>query len=164
MLDLSNPSDSPFLHNRQKTFQPRDLWEWLLRLAIVLFPIDVGLRRIQLDPEELRRARQWLLRWLLFWKPVPRPAQAEESLAALLARREQVRSTQTAPALQPSPDLFRPANPEASPLVAPAPATRMTEQPATASTPQDDQVGKPPDRTTTTSRLLEAKRRAQRRP
>ena len=30
MLDVDKLNDSPFLHDRQKTFQPRDLWQWLL--------------------------------------------------------------------------------------------------------------------------------------
>jgi uncharacterized membrane protein len=162
MLDISTPSDSPFLHNREKTFQPRDLWQWLLRFAIVLFPIDVGIRRIQLDPEELRRARQWLRRWIFFWQGVPRPVEAEESLAALLARREQVRSTQTAPAIEPNPDLFRPADTSAEPFaMASSPGTQEAAEQAQAES--SGEPTKPADRMATTSRLLEAKRRAQRR-
>ena len=160
LLDLSNPGDSPFLHDRKKTFQPRDLWQWLLGCAIILFPIDVGVRRIQLDPDEMRRAWRWLRRRVFFWKGAPRPAASDESLAALLSRREQVRSAQTAPAPQPDPDLFRPENASASPL----PADPAAAEPATdpAGAPSAEPV-KPPDRTATTSRLLEAKRRAQRR-
>src|SRR5207247_7099545 len=95
-------------HDRVKTFQPRDLWELLLQLAIVLFPLDVGVRRIQIDRAEWLRATQLLRRRLFFWRGAPRPVEADESLAALLARRDQVRAKQTAPAIQPSPDLFRP--------------------------------------------------------
>ncbi len=162
MLDLSSPSKSSFLHDRQKTFQPRDLWEWLLGFAILLFPLDVGVRRIQLDPEELRRARQWLLRRILFWQGIPRPAQADESLAALLARREQVRSVHTAPAVEPNPDLFRPEDPLASPVVTASSSPALGEKPKPGSPPPAEPV-QAGDRPTTTSRLLEAKRRAQRR-
>jgi hypothetical protein len=162
LLDLSTPSDSPFLHDRRKTFQPRDLWEWLLRFAIVLFPVDVGIRRIQLDRDEIRKALLWLRRYVFFWKGVPRPADAEEPLAALLARRDHVRSTQTAPAVQVNPDLFRPEHGEGNPLASLGGSTTRPGTPegepavATEGAP-------PPDRTATTSRLLEAKRRAQRR-
>ena len=55
VLELENPSENPFLHDRIKTYQPRDLWEWLVRLAVILFPLDVGVRRIQLDRDETRR-------------------------------------------------------------------------------------------------------------
>ena len=160
MLDISTPSEGPFLHDRQKTFQPRDLWPWLLRLAIILFPIDVGVRRIQLDPEEMARAWQWLRRWIFFWKGVSRPVRAEESLAALLSRRDQVRSAQTAPAATPDPNLFRPADTSASPLSTTDVADVIQEAEPPASSGEAD---KPADRASTTSRLLEAKRRAQRR-
>jgi len=43
--------DNPFQLNRVRTFQPRDLWEDLLRLLIVLFVLDVALRRVDFDRE-----------------------------------------------------------------------------------------------------------------
>src|SRR5204863_6481054 len=113
VLDPKDASVNPFLHDRQKTFQPRDLWEWLLKFAVILSTLDVGVRRIQIDHDEWRRATRTLRRWIFFWQGVPRTPEAEESLAALLTRRDQVRSKQTAPATSatPRPDLFRPAGP-----------------------------------------------------
>ena len=108
MLNPLDSSDNPFLHDRKKTFQPRDFWEWLLQFAIILFTFDVGVRRIQIDREEWLRATENLRRWVFFWRGKPRPAEADESLAALLARRGQVRARQTAPTAEPNPDLFRP--------------------------------------------------------
>ncbi len=97
MLDPTVPAVNPFMHDRQKTFQPRDLWESLLKFAIILFTLDVGVRRIQIGRDEWLRAMQVLRRWLFFWRGAPRPPEAEESLAALLSRRQQVRSQHTAP-------------------------------------------------------------------
>src|ERR1051326_1668703 len=94
VLDADVSRSNPFQHDRVKTFQPRDLWEWLLKLAILLFPLDVGVRRIQIDRAEWLRATQTLRRRLLFWRGLPRAPEAEESLAALLARRDQVRAQQ----------------------------------------------------------------------
>jgi hypothetical protein len=165
LLNPDNAADNPFLHDRQKTFQPRDLFEWLLKLAVVLFTLDVGVRRIQIDRAEWLKLWRLIERHVLFWRGVPRPVEADESLAALLARRDQVRSSQTAPGVQPlpaRPDLFQPERPvtlptqaapeapgsETSPISAPAPT------PATPTQPQPH---------STTSRLLEAKRRAQQR-
>jgi uncharacterized membrane protein len=159
LLDPANPADNPFLHDRQKTFQPRDLWEWLLRLAIILFPLDVGIRRIQLDRAEWLKATQNLRRWLFFWSGMHRPVEADESLAALLARREKVRSTQTAPAAQPNPDLFRPEKPVTISLSGSSPLSGTENRPSATST----ETQKPVEGTSTTSKLLEAKRRAQRR-
>ncbi len=161
VLDPENPADNTFRLNRQETYQPRDLWEWLLKCCVLLFPLDVGVRRIQLDREEMRRAWRRLLSWILFWRGKPREPEAEESLQALLARREKVRSTQTAPA-QPSADLFKPQKPVTLPPEGePGQAsgdfgmTVPTELP-----PEPKDKTEPPS---TTSRLLDAKRRAQKR-
>ncbi|MEW6305510.1 MAG: glutamine amidotransferase, partial [Verrucomicrobiota bacterium] len=86
VLDPAKPDDHPFKYNRRRTFQPKDLWEMLLQLSIILFPLDVGVRRIQLDREEWLRATASLRRWLFFWQGKPRTPEADESLAALLAR------------------------------------------------------------------------------
>jgi uncharacterized membrane protein len=161
ILDPMTPEVNPFSHERQKTFQPRDLWESLLKFAVILFTLDVGVRRIQIGRDEWQRAMQALRRWLFFWRGAPRPAEAEESLAALLARREQVRSQQTAPSVEPRPDLFHPERPAEMPLPgeeAPT-ASRAEAAPPPAESPKPTEAPPP----STTSRLLEAKRRAQRR-
>lgn len=156
ILDIKNPALNPWEFGRKKTFQPRDLWEWLLRLAILLFPIDVGIRRIQLDRAEWEKFLQIARSKIFFWKGKPRTVEAEESLEALLARRTQVRSTTTAPAAQPNPDLFRPVN---APNVEQT-ATPDAASPAAPSDAAEKPKAAPPAETT--SRLLEAKRRAQR--
>ena len=159
-------SDNPFVHDRRRTFQPVDLWEWLLKLAVILFTIDVAVRRIQIDRAEWVKATRTFQRAIFFWRATPRPAEAEESLAALLNRRAQVRATTTAPALEPPPDLFRPQKPAA---VVPTPATvhiSDTGSPAqsvAAPSPAPPVPGATaPADTSTTSRLLDAKRRATR--
>jgi hypothetical protein len=86
------------------------------KFAIILFTLDVGVRRIQIGRDEWLQAAQTLRRWLIFWGGAPRPPKAEESLAALLARRRQVRSQHTAPALEPGPDFFHPERPAEMPL------------------------------------------------
>lgn len=163
VLDLNNPAENPFLHDRVKTRQPRDLWEWMLRLAILLFPIDVGLRRIQLDREEMRRVWDRVRRWIPFLKPAPRKPEADAALAALLSRREQVRSTHAGPAAAPNPDLFTPVStaPELSPAAGGTAVSKPPTQPAKA--PERTEPAPPPPAGSTAGRLLEAKRRAQQR-
>lgn len=156
VLNIEAVGFSPFEHDRQKTFQPRDLWEWLMRLAILLFPLDVGIRRVQMDRAEWLKATENLRRWLFFWKGVPRKPEADESLAALLSRRAQVRSAQpmASEAIQPSPDLFKPEKQvDVSQQTGPG-----SLPPATV--PADSE---PKPAVNTTSKLLDAKRRAQRR-
>jgi len=161
MLDPAVPTTNPFLHDRRKTFQPHDLWESLLKFAIILFTLDVGVRRIQIGREEWLEATQTLRRGLFFWRGAPRPLEADESLAALLARREQVRSLHTAPTLEPSEELFRPQHTSAMPLPGEEVAVAAPSQPA-APAPEP---AKPPEEApaSTASRLLAAKRRAQKR-
>ena len=160
LLDPAVLSVSPFSHDRKKTFQPRDLWEWLVKFAIVLFTVDVGVRRIQIDRDEWLRAVRTVRRRLLFWEAPPRPAEAEESLAALLARRDQVRSRQATP-VEPRPELFRPNTPVTEPL--PESVSGSQKPPAEPPRPDGAPAAPAGPAPTTTSRLLEAKRRAQKR-
>ncbi|HAV63717.1 MAG TPA: hypothetical protein DCY13_15290, partial [Verrucomicrobiales bacterium] len=108
LLDPVNTAVNPFNWNRQKTFQPRDLWEFLIKLAIVLFVLDVAIRRIQLGREELERAWAWTTDKVLFWKPKKGAVESDQSLAALLARRDKVRSSRPSPVVAPSEELFKP--------------------------------------------------------
>ncbi|MCL5096728.1 MAG: VWA domain-containing protein [Candidatus Omnitrophica bacterium] len=160
-LSLANPSANSFDHDRLKTFQPRDLWEWLLKLAIILFPMDVGVRRIQIDRAEWRRAMQYPRRWLLFWRGVPRPVEADVSLAALLARRDQVR-VKTVVASMPEPSLSpaRPVDTKArgAAEILPKPVKPPGERVEEPAKPLEETAGG----ASTASRLLEAKRRSQR--
>lgn len=148
--------DNPFLHDRKRTFQPFDLWDKLLALAILLFPLDVGIRRIQIDREEWQKWLAKLKQKLGFRRA--RPIESDDSLAALLARRDDVRARKTGPAaVQPAPELFQPAREipvSAPPEEAPREPERAASPPATPE--------KKPEQTTVTSRLLEAKKRAQR--
>jgi len=161
VLDRENPADSTFLHDREKTFQPRDLWEWLLKFGVLLFPLDAAVRRIQLDRDEMHRMWRKVRGWIFFWQGVEREPEAEESLAALLSRREQVRSTHTPSAAQASADLFRPQKPVTLPQDEGSPTTTFTDGPKKPPPAGPETPAKP--EATTTSRLLDAKRRAQRR-
>jgi hypothetical protein len=172
LLDPANLTANPFLHDRARTYQAQDLWEWLLKLAVILFVADVGIRRIQIDREEWLRATAGLRRILFFWKGKPSTPEAQESLSNLLAAREGVRGGRTAPGARTREDLFKPVQagapieyqpgeteaggePVSTAPIAPRP-------PAGAPKPEGEQ--KPaPEPGGTTSRLLEAKRRAQQR-
>lgn len=160
-LDPYNVGASPFNHDRFKTHQPLDLWEMFLKLAVILFVLDVGVRRIQVDREEWLKATATLRRWIFFWHGRPRPVESEESLASLLSKRGEVRSTRTG-AGEARPELFRPEQPgqpvdiSTGQVAEPPP---HAEAKPTAET-KSAEAEKP---TATTSRLLEAKKRAQKR-
>jgi uncharacterized membrane protein len=163
VLDFDSLSPNPFMHDRHKTFQPRDLWEWLLRCAIVLFTIDVGVRRVQIDREEWRKWTSAAAGKILFWRKSERKPRAEESLGALLIRRDQVRAQQQMSAPEARPDLFQPLHAPTDTDVQPpgVPPTAAKSQSGTQAAPQPPQEAAEAE--TTTSRLLEAKRRARKR-
>ncbi len=155
---LNPETENPFTHDRKETFQPLDLRDWLLKFAILLFPLDVAVRRIQIDRAEWLRATKKLRRWLMPWRGVPRSKEADESLSALLNRRGRVRSERTAVA--PSATLFEPEKKVQAPEAGkPAPFAGGEAAPSAAA------GDKPPtkDQPSVTSRLLDAKRRAQKR-
>jgi len=165
LLDPGKPgTDNPFTHDRIKTKRPLDLWEWLMKLAVILFVLDVGVRRIDLDHEEWAKVTAAVRKYLFFWQGTPRPVEAEVSLATLLARRDQVRGGKTAAGTETRPELFQPAQSPAPAAGYPsadarsaAPASPTAPAAATQSPEGDEKpVG-------TTSRLLAAKRRAQKR-
>jgi len=160
VLNPDSMADNPFIHDRVRTFQPRDLWEWLLRLAVILFPLDVAVRRIHPDRDEWAKLARKLTRRILFWRGVPRTPEADESLGALLARRDRARTWQNSPVIQARPELFEPekettagpvperSNPSPLPSVEPG----SGEMPAVTGQPAS-----------TASRLLAAKKKAQKR-
>ena len=155
VLDLKNPADNPFLHDRKKTFQPRDLWEALLRFAVILFVLDVGFRRIQIERADWQRGVVAAKGTLMFWRPQPKVMKSDESLSALLTRRDAVRAETTKP-VEDRPELFQPTMPVTMPLPGTEAKADEPAKPTTGATPE-----KKPEEGSTASRLLDAKRRAQ---
>jgi len=162
LLDPNKPgTDNPFTHDRIKTKRPLDLWEWLLKLAVILFVLDVGVRRIDLDRDEWAKVTATVRKYVFFWKGAPRPAEAEESLASLLARRDQVRGGRTAAGTDARPELFKPEQQPLSTTTFGAPESRPTGEASAIESQAPAPVEE--EKPATTSRLLEAKRRAQKR-
>jgi hypothetical protein len=133
----------------------------LLKFAIVLFTVDVGVRRIQIGHDEWMRAMRAVRRWLFFWQGVPRTPEAEESLTALLARRHQVHAQHTSPVPEARADLFRPEKAPAMSLPGEEEVAAPQVQAAAPPAEEPKPAGEPAP--STASRLLEAKRRAQKR-
>jgi Ca-activated chloride channel family protein len=64
---------------------PTPIWPWLLVLAIVLVPLDIGVRRVALSRTDLRRARAWIARRIGIGAPQP---EAVPGLAELRAAKD----------------------------------------------------------------------------
>jgi len=159
VLHAGNASESPFLHDRVKTMQPRDLWESLLRWCLLLFVVDVAVRRVRIEREE------WALAWASVRKRIPllkrrvkTVARADASLATLLARRDQVRAQHPGRDVEPQPNERVPNIQESLSSLPVAGTAAASREPAAA--PVAPPPAAPPA-ASTASRLLEAKRRAQ---
>ena len=57
-----DPGAEVWRHDIAASAFPTPIWPWLLLLAIVLVPLDVGVRRVALPRSDLRRARAWAAR------------------------------------------------------------------------------------------------------
>ncbi len=56
---LATPA-AAWVHDLRTTSQFTDLWPWLLVLALLLWPLDVALRRVSLGRRELADGRRWV--------------------------------------------------------------------------------------------------------
>ena len=91
LLKRDFTKDNPFKHDRKATFQPVDLWDWMIKFAILLFPIDVGIRRIQIESKEWTRWMYDLKRIIIFWRQPKVNLTQEDSLNSLLAKHNKTR-------------------------------------------------------------------------
>jgi Ca-activated chloride channel family protein len=110
---------------------PTPIWPWLLLLAIVLVPIDVGVRRVALSRTDADRARAWVARRL---GPGGREPEAVPGLAELRAARgrsqrraERAVQREPSPVVQPPP-AAAPAEPAPAPEDAPDTGETLAER------------------------------------
>jgi hypothetical protein len=117
-----------FSHDLKGAGVRRDLWPYLLGLAALLLPIDVGVRRLALGRRDLLRARAWLAARLPRRRPRP-AAQAPSPVARLFDAKS--RAGERAPAGR---DLSEaaPAEPEAAPPPAERPSAPPLAAPSSA--------------------------------
>ena len=105
---------------------PTPIWPWLLLLAMILVPIDVGVRRVALTRGDFVRARGWVARRLGLARPTPEAVPGLAELRAAKGRSER-RADRTA----------RPAREAAArrkePSAAPAPSAAPPEAPGASS-------------------------------
>ncbi len=80
--EITLPAE-PWVHDLKTTSTFTELWPWLLVLALLLWPLDVALRRVSLGRRELADARGWIGRTVRARRnAAPRTAAAEGMLAA----------------------------------------------------------------------------------
>src|SRR5262249_52492278 len=89
-----------FFERRSEKTIPREIFETLLLMAVLLLPVDVGLRRVNITGEQVEQARQWLQTKL--HRPIVE-VETEPALAhaQLKQSRSRVRLSEAQPSEQP---------------------------------------------------------------
>jgi hypothetical protein len=140
-----SPTSAPDLFERRTARTvPHEIWRTLLLLAVLLLPLDVGLRRVHLSKEQLHQARQWVEARLRRAVPVPElePAAAH---AGLKHARSRVRLADA---------------PEAAETFIGTPASKAAQVHHSAQTESQVKVAEnPEDVSPLSTRLLEARKK-----
>src|SRR4051812_2179932 len=100
-------------HDLAATRSFTELWPWLLVIALLLWPLDIALRRVSLGRRELVDGRRWLAATLRGRRVAARTQPVEDLLAA---RKRAGSSAARAAILRPGDEGARPAVPTAAPV------------------------------------------------
>jgi hypothetical protein len=169
----------PWRHDLSATDRFTELWPLLLILALLLWPLDIALRRMSLGRRELAAARGWVVDFGRRRKATARRTATGESL---LAARERAGSSEARAAILAASEASRASTPVQTPepgtsslasepsprppaLPKPAPPDRATPT-ERAATPAQAAPSDPPEPAVlpdTLERLRDAKRRARER-
>jgi uncharacterized membrane protein len=126
-LDADDPevSRQVWTHDIAAAAFPTPIWPWLLLLAMILVPIDVGVRRVALTRGDFVRARGWVARRVGLARPAP---EVVPGLAELRAARErsQRRADRT---VRPKPEALQAAPTATAPATSPGTAPEADEAP-----------------------------------
>jgi len=134
-----DPADA-LAHTRSAPPATRPVWPWLLLIAALLLPFDVGVRRLAIDRRDLQKA----------WRAIGRRVQTRrDARQAVPARSERMTTLFTAK------QRTRVERVERSEPIEPPPADRGENTPPVAPPPDRSTA---PDAIATTSSLLEKKR------
>jgi hypothetical protein len=167
--EIELPAD-PWRHDLETTASFTELWPWLLVLALLLWPLDIALRRVSIGRRELVDARGWVgRRWRRRKVAAPRTAASEGMLAAreraaggaaraaLMRRPEDAAAGPSTTPAAPVPEIRPAAGAAGRAADAAEPATRQAATPAPTGGAPDAPKAEEMD---TLARLREAKRRA----
>jgi uncharacterized membrane protein len=99
-LSAEDPGSEVWRHDIEASAFPTPIWPWLLLLAILLVPLDVGVRRVALARSDLRRARAWAARRVGLGRAEPEvvPGLSELRAARARSQRRAERVVEPAPA------------------------------------------------------------------
>ena len=150
---------NPFFDDRRPTWQPQDLWEPLLQITLLLFVVDVGVRRVAMDRGDLHALVVFLAARLpgQSGSRQSQKGEASASLTALLHRRDAIRTLADSRSRS-TEDPVMTLPPHSGLIV----EDRSTPLGSSKVSPETAQSQVPPNTADLASRLLTAKRRAKR--
>ncbi len=135
-LDDEESPVSAWTHDIEASAFPTPVWPWLLLLAILLVPLDVGIRRVAISRGDLRRAREWTARRVGRGGAEPEAGPVLADLRAARDRSARRAERGTLPAMTPEPPPMRaPDAPPRAPRPGPAAASRQALRPAASPPP-----------------------------
>jgi hypothetical protein len=158
--DASQAGDVNLFEKRAARTIPHEIWQALLLVALLLLPLDVGVRRVHLSREQVETAREWVRSRLRRRAPLAVDAEAAPALAGLKEARSRVRlsdapASTTAAVPAPVVEATRRTaaadnGAQASKATKPTPPADTTAKPSVTAPAQDSPLA---------SRLLDARRK-----
>ena len=134
-------------HDIEASAFPTPIWPWLLLLAILLVPLDVGVRRVALTRGDFVRARAWMARRIGLGEAAPEAVPGLAELRAAKERSERRADRAERAASRPSEaDVAAPASADSAPADRPAPPpvrTTETRLPAPAAPSPPEPAARP---------------------
>jgi uncharacterized membrane protein/Mg-chelatase subunit ChlD len=109
-LDREEAIGETWRHDISASAVPTPVWPWLLVLAMLLVPLDVGIRRVALARSDLDRARAWVVQRVGGVTAEPEAAPGLAELRAARTRSER-RAERRGVATPQPPDAGRPSAP-----------------------------------------------------
>ncbi len=144
---MSGSETSDLFERRQTRTRPREVWESLMLIALLLLPIDVGVRRLHITREQVEQARAWISAKLR-----RKGAQEEEAVASL----EQLKASRSRVRLSDAAEESTAASESTARVIEPVTRVEKTSKPMLDIEPESAATqGEGP----LASRLLEARRK-----
>jgi Ca-activated chloride channel family protein len=93
--ELGEPM-AAFIHNLEATAKAREIWQPLLLIVALLFPLDVAIRRVMLGRSDFEKATDWVKAHLPWQKQsTRRMRETDQQMGGLFAARARARQRQT---------------------------------------------------------------------